>query len=72
MGQIIIREQTIKNPITFIGESIGICYGSDTSDPGKNYKRGLQSIKDGHGRVLEFAVAEIIFNLEGSRTLLGL
>ena len=69
MGQIIIREQTIKNPITFIGESIGICYGSDTSNPDRNYRRGLQSIMDGHGRVLEFAVAEIIFKGYSARTM---
>lgn len=66
---VIVREQTVKKPITFIGESIGVCYGSDISDPAKNYKRGLQSIKDGHGRVLEFAVAELIFEGYSARTM---
>lgn len=54
---IVINSATPKNPITLIGECIGPCYGSDTSDPEKNYKRGLNSIKAGHGRVLEYANA---------------
>ena len=41
-------------PITTIGRCVGGCYGSDTKDKYKNYKRGLQCIKDGHGRVLEY------------------
>ena len=44
-----------KHPITLIGRCVGQCYGSDTSDPVKNYKRGKQCIEDGHGRVLEYA-----------------
>lgn len=44
-----------KKPIQLIGRCVGGCYGSDTSDDAKNYKRGLNCIKDGHGRVLEYA-----------------
>ena len=43
-----------KHPITLIGQCVGNCYGSDTSDPVKNFKRGKQCIDDGHGRVLEY------------------
>jgi thymidylate synthase (FAD) len=43
-----------EKPITLIGECVGNCYGSDTTDPVKNYKRGKQCIMDGHGRVLEY------------------
>ena len=43
-----------EKPITLIGECVGNCYGSDTTDPVKNYKRGKQCIEDGHGRVLEY------------------
>lgn len=42
------------NPITLIGRCVGNCYGSDTSDDKKNYKRGKQCIEDGHGRVEEY------------------
>ena len=55
MGQIIIQPETNKNPITTIGKMIGICYGSDVTDDAKNYRRGMNCIKAGHGRVLEFA-----------------
>lgn len=51
-----------EKPITLIGKCVGICYGSDTSDPIKNYKRGKQCIEDGHGRVEEFP--DIIMELD--------
>ena len=52
-----------EKPITLIGECVGGCYGSDTSDPAKNYKRGLQCIKDGHGRVEEYP--DVIMEIDG-------
>lgn len=61
--KIIINPVTPVNPITLIGECIGPCYGSDTSNPEKNYKRGLNSVNAGHGRVLEYA--ETWFTIEG-------
>lgn len=63
MGQVIIKDVTSKNPITLIGEMIGPCYGSDTSDSKKNYKRGMNSILAGHGRALEYS--DVWFILEG-------
>lgn len=63
MGRITILDGTTKNPITKIGSRAGICYGTDTKTPEKNYKRGLQCIKDEHGRVLELVDVEMI--LEG-------
>lgn len=54
MGKVIIQSHTTKYPIQLIGEEAGICYGSNTVDKEKNYKRGMQCIKDGHGRTLEF------------------
>lgn len=54
MGNVIIKSATTKCPITLIGEMSGVCYGSDTTDPVKNYKRGLKNIKSNHGRTLEF------------------
>lgn len=63
MGQVIIQPETPKNPIELIGKMIGVCYGSNTTNPTQNYKRGLNSIKAKHGRVLEYATAWFI--LEG-------
>lgn len=63
MGTITINKRTPKDPITFIGEMAGTCYGSDISDPIKNYKRGIQCLKDGHGRTFEFP--DIVATIEG-------
>ena len=63
MGKVTINSNTIKNPIALIGEMAGPCYGTDTSNVEKNYKRGLSCIKDGHFRTLEFG--EVWFVLEG-------
>ena len=63
MGKVTINSNTVKNPITLIGEMAGPCYGTDTSNVEKNYKRGLSCIKDGHFRTLEFG--EVWFVLEG-------
>ena len=63
MCQVIIKNATPESPITLAGEMIGPCYGSDTSDPAKNYRRGMNSILAGHGRVLEYM--DVWFILDG-------
>lgn len=63
MGKVIIDEATPKNPITLAGKMVGPCYGSDTSDDGKNYKRGKNCILDNHGRVFEYMT--VWFTLDG-------
>ena len=54
MSTVIIQHHTTKNPITMIGEQAGICYGADTTDRAKNYKRGLECLENQHGRTFEF------------------
>lgn len=54
MGKITILPHTTKNPITMIGEMAGCCWGADTSDPQKNYKRGIKCLESDHGRTFEF------------------
>ena len=54
MGNVIIHGETTQNPISLIGEMAGICYGSDTSDPDKNYKRGMDCLISQHGRTWEY------------------
>lgn len=51
---VIVMTDTIDIPITQIGEYAGECWGADTKDHEKNYKRGLDCIKCNHGRTLEF------------------
>ena len=59
---IIIQEHTTKNPITLIGEEAGCCWGADTTNQKKNYKRGLDCLKLNHGRTLEFPQVYFIAN----------
>ena len=54
MQKITILSATTKDPITLMGECTGVCYGSDTTDPVKNYKRGKDCLTSGHGRALEY------------------
>lgn len=62
MGKVVIYSETTKEPITLIGKMAGICYGSNTKDNEKNYKRGLECLKTNHGRTLEFP--DIYMSLE--------
>ena len=63
MGKVIITDDTCKNPITMIGRMVGLCYGSDTSNDEKNYKRGYNCITSGHGRTIEFP--DVYMHIEG-------
>lgn len=69
MGKVIVLPETTKNPITLIGGRAGVCWGADTSDPGKNYKRGLDCIRSGHGRTLEFVNIETILDGYSARVI---
>lgn len=69
MGTVIITEDTCKNPITMIGKYAGACWGSDTNDDVKNYKRGLKCIQDGHGRTTEFPDVYMIIDGYSARVI---
>jgi len=63
MGIVIIKEDTVKNPITMIGKYAGACWGADTANDEKNYKRGLDCLQSKHGRTWEFP--DIYMELDG-------
>lgn len=66
---ITILDTTTKNPISLMGERAGICWGSDISDPQKNYQRGLDCIKSGHGRVMEYVNVETVIEGYSARVI---
>lgn len=66
---VIILPETTKNPITLMGARSGVCYGSDITDPEKNYKRGMGCIKSGHGRVMEYVNVEMILDSYSARVI---
>lgn len=69
MGQITILPETTLNPISLIGQRAGICWGADTSDPAKNYKRGWDCITSGHGRTMEFVSVDMIIEGYSARVI---
>lgn len=52
-----------RNPISFIGECAGECWGADTTDPVKNYIRGKDCLESWHGRTFEFP--DIVVKISG-------
>ena len=69
MGTVTILPGTDICPITKIGRMAGVCWGSDTSDDEKNYKRGWDCIESGHGRVLEYVNVEMIIDGYSARVM---
>lgn len=69
MGTITILKETTKNPITLMGERAGICWGADISNAEKNYQRGLDCIKSGHSRVMEYVNVEMVLDGYSARVI---
>lgn len=69
MGKVIIQSHTTKNPITLIGEEAGICWGANTMDATKNYKRGLDCLENEHGRTFEFPDVYMILDGYSARVI---
>jgi thymidylate synthase (FAD) len=69
MGKVIIQEHTTKNPIQLIGEQAGICYGANTTNPDKNFKRGMECLSNQHGRTLEFPDVYLIIDGYSARVI---
>ena len=69
MGTVTILPETTPKPITLMGQRAGVCWGADTADDAKNYKRGWDCIESGHGRVLEFVNIEMVLDGYSARVM---
>ena len=69
MGKVIIQDFTTKNPISMIGVEAGVCWGADTSNQEKNYKRGMGCLESGHGRTFEFPDVYMILDGYSARVI---
>lgn len=69
MGSIMILPETTKNPITLMGRRAGCCWNANITDDRKNYKRGIDCIKSGHGRVMEYVNVEMIIDEYSARVI---
>ena len=68
-GKVIIMSETTDEPLTLAGQMAGICWGSNTSDHTKNFQRGLDCLKSGHGRVLEYPQIYMILDGWSARVI---
>ncbi len=66
---ITILKETPEKPITLMGERAGVCWGGDIRKEEKNYRRGLDCIKSGHHRVLEYVNVEMILDGYSARVI---
>ncbi len=69
MGKITILEETTKYPLTLMGKRAGVCWGADVTDDDKNYKRGLDCLTSGHGRVMEYVNVEMVIDGYSARVI---
>lgn len=69
MSKVTILASTTEKPLSLMGERAGVCWGSDITDPKKNYKRGLDCLASGHGRVLEFVNVEMVLDGYSARVI---
>ena len=69
MGTITILEETTKNPLTLMGRRAGVCWGADVEDEERNYKRGLDCLQSGHGRVMEYVNVELVIDGYSARVI---
>ena len=54
--------ETTDVPLTLCGQMAGICWNADTSDDKKNFKRGLECLRNNHGRALEYAQVYMVLD----------
>lgn len=52
-----------------IGEEAGVCWGADTEDKSKNFKRGLDCLENEHGRTFEFPDVYMILDGYSARVI---
>ena len=69
MGTVTIQPYTTKSPISLIGEEAGICWGANTADQMRNYKRGLECLTNEHGRTFEFPDVYMILDGYSARVI---
>lgn len=68
-GKTIILSETTDEPLTLAGYCAGAAWGADTSNQEKNFKRGLDCLHSGHGRVLEFPQVYMVLDGWSARVI---
>ncbi len=68
-GKVIVHSATTDEPLTDAGEFAGICWSADVTNHEKNFQRGLNCLKSGHGRVLEYPQIYLILSGWSARVI---
>lgn len=68
-GRIIVLSETTDEPIEMMGRFAGECWGANTKDHEKNFNRGIDCLKSGHGRVMEYPQIYLILDGWSARVL---
>lgn len=69
MANVIIQEETTRDPISLIGKEAGICWGANTQKEERNYKRGLDCLASGHGRTWEYPQVYMVIDGYSARVI---
>lgn len=52
-----------------MGQRAGVCWGADITDKEKNYRRGIDCLTSGHGRVMEYVNVEMVLDGYSARVI---
>ena len=69
MSFVTIQDFTVAKPISMIGAEAGICWGADTTNEEKNYKRGLDCLRSGHMRTAEYPQVYMVLDGYSARVI---
>lgn len=69
MSKTTILSETELHPITLIGKMAGTCWGANTENSEKNYKRGWECIESQHGRTWEYPDVYMILDGYSARVI---
>ena len=69
MGTVTILPETTNEPLVLMGQMAGVCWGADTESRLKNWQRGWECVKSGHGRVCEYPDVYMLLNGYSARVM---
>ena len=69
MSKVTILDSTTKEPLNLIGQMAGCCWGANTEEWDKNYRRGLDCINSNHGRTWEFVEVYMVLDHYSARVI---
>lgn len=69
MGKVTIQNETTRDPISLMGREAGVCWDALIGEYERDYKRGLDCITSGHGRVMEYPQVYMVLDGYSARVI---